>query len=105
MKPAILRPQARQDRRDEVRTYRGEGGARVAQRLVDNLQDDLQNLERQPLMGSPVLGKVLGIAGLRTWGVTGFPLVLVYIEGPLHLDIVRLLGQRQDIATLLGGEI
>lgn len=86
-------------RRDEARYYRKEAGAKVAPRLVDKLKDDLRNLEQQPGTGSPVLGKVLGIPGLRTWGVTGYPLVLVYIEGPQQLDIIRLLGQRQDVAA------
>jgi toxin ParE1/3/4 len=43
----------------------------------------------------------LDIENLRTWGITGFPLVWLYLEHPTHLDVVRLLGQQQDLAALL----
>ena len=55
-------------------------------------------------MGSLTLGKLLGIPGLRTWRVVKFPLLWCYFERKDHLDVVRLLGERQDIATLLGDE-
>ena len=38
MKRAILRPQARADRRDQVRYYRDEAGTEVAARLVSELR-------------------------------------------------------------------
>ncbi|MCX7201979.1 MAG: hypothetical protein NTV17_06775 [Burkholderiales bacterium] len=43
----------------------------------------------------------MDIENLRTWGITGFPLVWLYLEHPAHLDVVRLLGQQQDLAALL----
>jgi len=49
----------------------------------------------------PVLGKILDIPGLRTWRVTKFPLLWFYFERDDHLDVVRLLGERQDIAAIL----
>jgi toxin ParE1/3/4 len=100
VKPAVLRPQARQDLRSELRYYRKKAGARVATRLVDALESDLRTLQRQPAIGAPTLGQELGITNLRTWEVSGFPLLLVYIEHPQHLDVVRVLGERQDIATI-----
>ena len=33
-----------------------------------------------------------------------FPLLWCYFERGDHLDVVRLLGERQDIATILGAE-
>lgn len=102
MKRAVLRPQARQDRRNEVRYYREQAGEKVAQALIDNFERDLKTLQRQPGMGSPVLGKLIELDSLRTWAVTGYPLVLVYFDRLDQLDVVRLLGQRQDTATLLG---
>ncbi len=104
MKPAVLRPQALRDQQGDVRHYRKEGGARVAVRVVKATNAALDQIELDPGIGSPALGKRLGIAGLRTWQVAKFPLLWCYFERGDHLDVVRLLGERQDIATILGAE-
>ena len=105
MKPAILRPQARRDQEAEVRYYRGHAGSKVAVRLVTATNAALDQIELEPGIGSPVLGKILDIPGLRTWRVKKFPLLWCYFERADHLDVVRLLGERQDIAAILGDEI
>ncbi|MDE2095311.1 MAG: type II toxin-antitoxin system RelE/ParE family toxin [Burkholderiales bacterium] len=102
MKPAILRPQAMRDRQIEVRYYREVAGAKVPVRLVKAANAALDQIELDPGIGSPVVGKTLGITGLRTWRVSGFPLVWFYFERDDHLDVVRMLGERQDIATIIG---
>ena len=102
MKPAILRPQALCDRQVEVQYYRKEAGTKVAVRLVNATNAALDQIELDPRIGSPVLGKNLGIPGLRTWRVSKFPLLWFYFERDDHLDVVRMLGERQDVAALLG---
>jgi len=104
LKPAVLRPQALRDQQGEVRYYRKEGGARVAVRVVKATNTALDQIELDPGIGSPTLGKRLGIPGLRTWQATKFPLLWCYFERGDHLDVVRLLGERQDIAAVLGDE-
>ena len=104
MKPAVLRPQALRDQQTEVRYYRQEAGARVAVRLVKATNAALDQIEPNPGIGSPMLGKALGIPGLRTWRVAKFPLLWCYFERRDHLDVVRLLGERQDVAAILGSE-
>lgn len=104
MKPAVLRPQALRDQQGEVRYYRQKAGARVAVRVVKTTNAALDQIELDPGIGSPVLGKRLGIPGLRTWQVAKFPLLWCYFERGDHQDVVRLLGQRQDIAEILGAE-
>lgn len=101
MKPAILRPQAVRDRRAEVRYYRKEAGSEVAIRFVIASNAALDQLERDPGIGSPALGNSIGIPGLRSWRVAGFPLLWFYFERDNNLDVVRLLGERQDIANIL----
>ena len=96
MKPVRLRPRARQDRRDEVRYYRDEAGSQVAEKLVRTLEKALHTIAETPAIGSPALGRELGIDGLRTWLIDGFPLAFWYIERETHVDVVRLVGQRQD---------
>jgi toxin ParE1/3/4 len=101
LKPALLRPQARRDRESEVRYYRKQAGTAVALRVVAATGAALQQIEQEPGMGSPVLGKRLGIAGLRAWRVNRLPLVWLYFVRDDHLDVVRLLGERQDIPAVL----
>ena len=104
MKPALLRPQAQRDRQSEIRCYRKEAGSKVAVKLVNATNAALDQIEVEPGIGSPVLGKILGISGLRTWRVTKFPLLWFYFERNDHLDVVRLLGERQDIAAVFAEE-
>jgi toxin ParE1/3/4 len=104
LKPAILRPQAQHDRQSEVRYYRKEAGIKIAVKLVNATNAALDQIQVEPGMGSPVLGKVLGISGLRTWRVTTFPLLWFYFERNDHVDVVRSLGERQDIAAFLAEE-
>lgn len=100
MKRCLLRPLARKDRRDEVRYYRNEAGARTAAKLVQALKEALLTLQQQPGIGSPLLGQELGITAMRTWRVDGFPLVFWYFERETHIDIARLVGQRQDVTDI-----
>lgn len=104
MKRALLRPQASHDQQSEARYYRNEAGTRVAVRLVKVTNAALVQIELDPGLGSPVLGTRLGIPGLRTWRLAKFPLLWCYFERGDHLDVVRLLGQRQDVAAILGEE-
>lgn len=104
MKPAVLRPQAARDQQGEVRYYRKEGGSRVAVKLANATNAALDQIEPDPGIGSPTLGKLLGIPGLRTWRVAKFPLLWCYFERGERLDVVRLLGARQNIAAILGDD-
>ena len=104
MKSAVLRPQALRDQQGAARYYRKEGGTRVAVKLVNAASAALDQIELDPGIGSPTLGKRLGIPGLRVWRVAGFPLIWCYFERPDHLDAVRLVGERQDITAILGDE-
>ena len=104
MKPARLRPQARQDRLAEIRHYRDAAGSAVAEAFVMSAEQALDLLEQQPGLGSPKLGQLLDIPALRSWRISGFPLMWLYIEQSDHLDVVRLLGERQDLLAILGAD-
>jgi len=95
-KPCVLRPQAREDRRSEVHYDRQADGVAVADKLVKAMAQALLDLERNPSIGSPALGRPLGIEELRTWRLQDFPLTFWYIERADHIEVVRLVGQRQD---------
>jgi toxin ParE1/3/4 len=104
LKPAQLRPQTLRDQQGQVRYYRKESGSRMALRVAKATNAALDQIELDPGIGSPLLGKLLGIAALRTWRVGKLPLLWCYVERRDHLDVVRLLGERQDIAAILGDE-
>lgn len=101
MKPTILRPQARADLRAEVIYYRKHAGKKIATQLVSAADAALQHLSQNPGIGSQRISQILDIPGLRSWRVSGFPLILFYFEQDNCVDIVRLLGERQDIFTIL----
>jgi toxin ParE1/3/4 len=69
--------------------------------MLDAVIAALTAIEHTPGIGSPRLGELCEILGLRSWGVTEFPLRWFYFEREDHLDIVRLLGERQDIVAIL----
>ena len=87
-----------------MRYYRKEGGTRLAVKVAKATNEALDRVELEPGMGSPRLGRLLGIPGLRTWRVGKFPLLWCYCEHGDHLDMVRLLGERQDVIAILGDE-
>lgn len=101
MKPAHLRPQALADRKDSVRYYRQAASTRIAEEMVMATREALNQIEQNPSIGSPHISLLLDIPGLRSWRVTGFPLIWFYFERENHLDVVRLLGERQDILSIL----
>lgn len=96
MKPCVLRPAAREDRRHEVRYHRTKAGEGTALRQVAALQEALLQLSRDPGIGSPAIGQTLDVDGLRSWRLNGFPLSLWYFERDSHVDVVRLVGQRME---------
>ena len=101
MKPAVLRPQAEQDLIDITRWYAEQGGSKLAERAFDNARKAVALVERMPGLGSPAIGDAHGLPGLRHSGVEKFPMRWYYFERDDHLDVVRLLGDRQDIAAML----
>lgn len=101
MKPAIVRPQARTDLRTEIVYYRKHASKLIANQLASATDDALRHLQHNPGTGSPRIGQMLDIPGLRSWRVSGFPLIWFYFEREDYLDVVRLLGERQDILSIL----
>jgi toxin ParE1/3/4 len=101
LKRAHLRPQAEADLLEATRHYAKEGNVELAERMFDAAIAALEPIERMPGMGSPRLGQLCEIPGLRSWRVTDFPMQWLYLEADDHLDVVRLLGDRQDIIAIL----
>jgi len=101
VKPARLRPQAEEDLLAIARWYASEAGAVVAARFFDAARAALETVELTPGIGSPRLGLSAGIEGLRSWPAAPFPVRWFYFERDDHLDVMRVLGERQDVVALL----
>ena len=104
MKRAHLRPKAEADLLEATRHYAKEGSVALAERMFDAAIAALAHIERNPGMGSLRLGQLCEIPGLRSWRVADFPMQWLYFEADDHLDVVRLLGDRQDILAILDAE-
>ena len=105
MKRAVLRPLAERDLIDATRWHIGQGGSALGAKAFDAARAALGPIKRMPGVGSPRLGKECGLPGLRQWGVGGFPMSWFYFEREDHLDVVRLLGDRQDTAAVLPDDV
>lgn len=101
MKHGRLRPQAIFDRKESARYYRRQASPIVAEKVVIAAIKALKHIERNPGIGSPRIGELLDIPGLRSWRLRGFPLVWFYFERDDYLDFTRLHGERQDILSML----
>ena len=73
----------------------------VAETFVDAAVEALRAIERMPGAGSPRIGELCGVAGLRARPVSTFGCGWYYLLRSDHVDVVRLLADRQDLAALL----
>lgn len=98
---ARLRPLAETDLVERTRYYRNEGGTELGARLFDAAVASLRAIEKMPGAGSPRVGQLCDIPGLRVRRVAGFPVGWVYFVRTDHADIVRLLADAQNLPAIL----
>ena len=96
----ILRPQAEVDLVERSRYYRDEGGSDLGERFFDAAIAVLDAIGRMPGAGSPRVGEVCGIDGLRVRRIANFPCSWFYFASGDRIDVVRLLADAQDIAAV-----
>ena len=96
-RPVIPRAQARQDVEDAVPYYLGEGAATAALGFIDSLEKAYDHIGRNPATGSPRYAHALNLPSLRSWPLTRYPYLVVYVERPDHIDVWRVLHAKRDI--------
>lgn len=101
MTVARLRPLAETDLIERTRYYRAEEGDDLAGRFFDTAVESLRAIERMPGAGSPRLGEVCDVPGLRIRRIIGFPCGWFYFVRADHIDVVRLLADAQDLHAIL----
>ena len=104
MTKATLRTQANRDLSERILHYRRVGGDELGVRFFEAAQSSLRAIERSPGIGSPRLGELCEVPGLRAWPVKGFSTRWYYLIADDRLDVVRLLSDAQDLLALLGPE-
>lgn len=103
MTTARLRPLAEADLVERTRSYRSAGGDELGERFFDAAVSSLRSVEGMPGAGSPRIGELCDVPGLRVQCVPGFPCGWFYLVRVDHVDVVRLLAYTQDLVTILGG--
>lgn len=96
-----LRPQAENDLVERTRYYRTHADDSTSERFFDAALAALRAAERAPNAGTPRVGELAEVPGLRAWRVKGFPARWYYFVVDDRLDVVRLLSDRQDLVALL----
>ena len=100
-KPIIPREQARRDVEMAADYYAAEAGEAVALRFIDAVEAAFRATGRYPAAGSPRYGHELGLPGLRSHLVKGFPFLIFYAEQDTHVDVWRVLHAQRDIPAWL----
>lgn len=95
----VLRPQAEVDLVERAHYYLLEGGSDLGEQFFDAAMTALDATGRMPGAGSPRVGELCGIEGLRVRRIVNFPCGWFYFVRDDRVDVVRLLADAQDIAT------
>ena len=101
MTVARLRPLAEADLVERTRHYSTEGGTDLGVRFFDAAVASLRAIEKMPNAGSPRVGELCDVPGLRVRRIEGFPVGWFYLVRPDHADVVRLLSDAQDLPVIL----
>ncbi len=101
MTTLLLRPLAEADLVERTRYYRREGGDDLGERFFDAAVAALGAIGRMPDTGSPRIGELCDIPGLRVRRVAGFPCGWFYFATDDRVDVVRLLADAQDLPSIL----
>jgi toxin ParE1/3/4 len=98
---ARLRPLAEADLLERTGYYRSNAGDAVAARFFDAAIAALRAAARIPGAGSPRVGELCDIPGLRIRRIAGYPCGWFYFVREHHIDVVRLLADSQDLNAAL----
>jgi toxin ParE1/3/4 len=99
--PTRLRPLAEADLVERTGYYRREAGDGVGAQFFDAAIAALGAIRRMPNAGSPRVGEVAGIDGLRARRIREFPCAWFYFVTEQQVDVVRLLHDAQDLPVVL----
>lgn len=100
-KPVIPRQRALEDVDAAIDFYANEAGAYVALGFVDALESAYHFVAENASAGSPRWAYELGLPGLRSWPLKGYPWLVFYLEQDGWIDVWRVLHAKRDIPAWL----
>ena len=103
----LLRPSAREDILKQYDYYLVEKEVEeIADRFLVNVQASMEQVCRNPGIGSPKSLANPTLRGLRSWPIKGFPDIRIYyLHTVEEVRVVRVLHGRRDIYPMLEEEI
>ncbi len=102
--PVIPRQRAVCDAEEAVDHSLAEGSLKAALGFVGALEAAYELLARHPGAGSPRFAQELGLPGLRSWRLSGYPHVVFYQDRENRVDVWRVLHEKRDIPVELLAE-
>lgn len=100
-KPVVLSDRASVEVAQVVRHYSSTASSDVARSFAGAVRDAVQHLSLFPATGSTRFDLPLHWPELRSWPVSGFPYLLLYVESDDTIDIYRVLHTARDIPESL----
>ena len=100
-KPVVLRGRARHDIDEAIDHYSTVATSALSLAFIDALEEAFRQMAELPASGSPRYADELGLPGLRSRVVKGFPYLVFYVEREADIDVWRLLHAARDIPTWL----
>lgn len=91
MKPVRRRESADRDIASAADCYARRAGEKVALKYIDAVKRTINQISRNPEIGSPRYGDKINRTGLRQWQVSGFANFICYIDLPGYVLIIRVL--------------
>jgi toxin ParE1/3/4 len=104
MKRAVLRPRAEADLLQEHGYLAEHRGDQLALEFFELAIAAVRAIEQTPGGGSPRIGRLADVKGLRSWRIGSYQRAWFYFERSDFVDVVRLLGDAQDVISLVSNE-
>ena len=89
---------------DAIDFYNDALAYQASTRFLDAIEKALKFILAFPKAGSNRLGEMIGLKQFKTWPLTKFPFLVVYVVEKEEIDIVRLIHQRRDFSEPLRAE-
>jgi toxin ParE1/3/4 len=96
-KPILQRSLAHKDVEQIINHYLEVTDPTVALGFVDALEVSYRHIAQNPATGSPRYAHELNLPGLRSWPLTKYPYLILYVEVDQHIDVWRVLHMSRDI--------
>jgi toxin ParE1/3/4 len=89
---------------DAIDFYNDALAHQTSTRFLDAIEKALRFILAFPKAGSSRLGEMVGLKQFKTWPLTKFPFLVVYLVENEEIDVVRLIHQKRDFSEPLRGE-